>query len=102
MRAAMTSCNRSAAVKRAARICLVAVAAMGAAQLGLMPWLDPRGRLLLSAVVASLASQGIVLMLIVSFGRLRFVTVRRRARRFGRVRNPWYPPGVAIKVPVGG
>ncbi len=105
MRAAMNISNRNTAIKRAARVCLVAAALMGLAQFGLGPVLDERGQLLVSALDASLALQGIGLMLIVSFGRLRFVASRRRLRGLMSrrvVRNPWYRPEVAIEVPVGG
>lgn len=105
MRAAMNISNRNTAIKRAAKGCLVAVAVMSVAQFGLSPVLDERGQLLVSALDASLALQGIGLMLIVSFGRLRFVTPRRHLRELLSrrvVRNPWYRPGVAIEVPISG
>lgn len=105
MRAAMTICNRNTAIKRAAKFCLVAAAIMGAAQFGLSPFVDERGLLLISAVNMSLALQGIGLMLIVSYGRLRFVSLRRRFRESMRrrvVSDPWHRPGVAIEVPVSG
>ena len=103
MRAAMNISNRNTAIKRAARGCLVAVAVMSVTQFGLSPLLDERGQLLVSALDASLASQGIGLMLIVSFGRLRYVALHRKLRELTLrrvVRNPWYRPGVAIEVPV--
>jgi hypothetical protein len=103
MRAAMNICNRNTAIKRAAKGCLVAVAVMGVAQFGLSPLLDERGQLLVSALDATLALQGIGMMLIVSFGRLRVVALRLRLRELALrrvVRNPWYRPGVAIEVPV--
>ena len=103
MRAAMNISNRNTAIKRAARGCLVAVAVMSVTQFGLSPLLDERGQLLVSALDASLASQGIGLMLIVSFGRLRYVALHRKLRELTLrrvVRKPWYRPGVAIEVPV--
>lgn len=105
MRAAMNIRNRNTAIKRAAKGCLVAVAVMSVAQFGLSPVLDERGQLIISALDASLALQGIGLMLMVSFGRYRFVTLRRQLRELTPrrvVRNPWYRPEMAIEVPVGG
>lgn len=102
MRAAMNISNRNTAIKRAAKGCLVAVALMGVAQFGLSPMLDERGQLLVSALDATLALQGIGMMLIVAFGRLRLVALHRKLRELTQrrvVRNPWYRPGVAIEVP---
>ena len=105
MRAAMNISNRNTAIKRTAKVCLVAVAVMGLAQFGLSPALDERGQLIVSALDASLALQGIGLMLIASFGRFRVVALRRQLRELTLrrvVRNPWYRSEVAIEVPVGG
>lgn len=105
MRAAMRICKRNTAIGRAAKGCLVAVAVMSVAQFGLSPVLDERGQLLVSAVDASLALQGIGLMLIVSFSRLRWVVLRRQWRALASrraVRNPWYRPEVAIGASASG
>ena len=87
----LTPSFRHAAVRRAGRFCLAACLLLSLIQFGLTPWLGLRVQILISAVVASLALQGIALMMIVSLGRVRFVAVRRRARdlELWRVRSVW-------------
>lgn len=101
MRAAMTYCNRYSAIKRAARLCGVAAVVMGVMQFGLAPWLNPVGRLLVSALDASLAMQGVCLMLMVAYGRLRIRSIRRSVRDVWqwRVRNAWYPARPVTQMP---
>jgi hypothetical protein len=101
MRAAMTYCNRYSAIKRAARLCGVAAVAMGVMQFGLAPWLNPGGRLLVSAFDATLALQGICLILMVAYGRLRLMSIRRKVRDVWqwRVRNMWYPAQPVMELP---